>query len=385
MGGKQAPELAVGKLEELMAGLWELHYAAFVGDDDAMLSSEDIQRINDELELGRAHIELLLKSKLDFWNRLPWVLVGMAHVDEAKGRDAARRAVEMFQETPRKELHHRATWKWLAPGCGLRLQVEAFIGGVARMELEAFARRAIAEFRFIPVVESNIEGKHARVKNESAWNLGPVRVSLANRLFMLERRFAANPESLRSFCEYFEQSRVINKIPGLVGFERHPALSLNRPDHRQHWTTNIPRMTSIIYRVSIDDLFASYSSEHDHNKKMHEKHQRLENRVALEAGLSDKLPQVAINESDVMGAQVMDHLRDVGDASTIYSFPLRSLKSRLLDAHIGGPAALEPRGVKRNLAAIADDGTPALCDIGGLQHPPVPSIFVSDHQGHTGI
>ena len=103
MGGKQAPELAVGKLEELMAGLWELHYAAFVGDDDAMLSSEDIQRFNDELELGRAHIELLLKSKLDFWNRLPWVLVGMAHVDEEKGRDAARRAVEMFQETPRKE------------------------------------------------------------------------------------------------------------------------------------------------------------------------------------------------------------------------------------------------------------------------------------------
>jgi hypothetical protein len=138
-------------------------------------------------------------------------------------------------------------------------------------------------------------------------------------------------------------------------------------------------MTSIIYRVSIDDLFASYSSEHDHNKTMHEKHQRLENRVALEAGLSDKLPQVAINESNVMGAQVMDHLRDVGDASAIHSFPLRSLNARFWDAHIGGPAAVEPRGVKRNLAAIADEGTPALCDIGGLQHPPVPSVFLSDH------
>ena len=40
--------------------------------------------------------------------------------------------------------------------------------------------------------------------------------------------------------------------------------------------------------------------------------------------------------------------------------------------------------MKRNLAAIADEGTPALCDIAGLQHPPVPSVFFRIIKGTPG-
>ena len=91
MQGKRAPELAVDGLLEVFEGLWRLHFSAFVAGDGCVLSTEDVQRMNDELEVGRAHMELVLRAKIDFWSRLPWVLIGLAHVDESRARTAARR------------------------------------------------------------------------------------------------------------------------------------------------------------------------------------------------------------------------------------------------------------------------------------------------------
>ena len=91
MGGKRAPELAVEQLRAVFAQLWHLHFSAFVfGDDDfQLLSPEETQQINDEMELGRAYVELQINTKFDFWARLPWHLVALAHVDEQEARAAA--------------------------------------------------------------------------------------------------------------------------------------------------------------------------------------------------------------------------------------------------------------------------------------------------------
>ena len=78
MAGKRAPELASEKMSALFASLWQVHFSEFTiggggGEGEGLepLSSEDTQALADDLEFGRAQIELLLRTKLDFWSRLP--------------------------------------------------------------------------------------------------------------------------------------------------------------------------------------------------------------------------------------------------------------------------------------------------------------------------
>lgn len=271
------------------------------------MTPEETLRINDELELGRAHIELQLRTKLDFWNRLPWLLVALAHVDEMEARAAARRAVEMFNLTPYKELHHRKTWKWLQPGGALRAHVDNFIAGSPRMSLPPWVLRLLAEFRFIIIVESSIEAKHSKVKLSSAWKIGPVRISLANRLALIEQMISKDVQGIQLFCSYFEKARNIIRIPQLLGFERHPSLmNCGRAGGGvgKHWTSMISRIVSIIYRVNIDDVYASYKVESDDHTRKKRAHEAKEVRIAITEGLHE-VCNVEVALCDIVSAQVM--------------------------------------------------------------------------------
>ena len=104
--------------------------------------------------------------------------------------------------------------------------MDRYVAGVPRESLPTWVQAAIAEFRFVPLVGSSIERKHALVKVENHLGLGPVRVSLANRLPQFEAQLRRDPSSAEPFCECFARVRTIMKIPALLGFEEHPALSL---------------------------------------------------------------------------------------------------------------------------------------------------------------
>ncbi len=155
----------------------------------AQMRQEDWTILFDELRSAQTHITALLKLKTVFWKQLPWVLVGVAHTDTNIARAAGRSAIEQFNKDPRKEVHHRLTWVWLEPGTHLRKCLEEFVDGEQVVEVGVEFARAVARLRFVIVVESTMESRHARVTvSRRSHAIGPVRVSLANRLGLLDSR-----------------------------------------------------------------------------------------------------------------------------------------------------------------------------------------------------
>jgi hypothetical protein len=126
--------------------------------------------------------------KMDSWSRLPWLLCGLASTKTQTQIDIAQRAIAQFDKDPRRSCHHRLTWAFLHPGGPLRSGLDWLARGAPLGECNSEFREAVAGLRMTIVVETTIEAKHARVSLARRTHyVGPVRVSLSNRLPLLER------------------------------------------------------------------------------------------------------------------------------------------------------------------------------------------------------
>ena len=164
--------------------------------------------------------------KIKFFKCLPWFIAIMAHACEDVARQGAVRVLELFEKDPRQESHDPITWALLRPGSFFRQGVEKFASGVRRRDLHVELLTTIGIFRFMPVSETTIERKHSTVsKPTKAGKLGTVRVSLCNRLPMLEKWLLTGKVDAMDFFNVFEQVRKVKDIPPLFGIEEHPDLS----------------------------------------------------------------------------------------------------------------------------------------------------------------
>ena len=99
-------------------------------------------------------------------------------------------------------------------------------------------------------------------------------------------------------------------------------LSLPRPGKMAAGPTSV----SIIYRVSIDDLFTSMEVHTGHHKRKNQREDTKATRAAVLEGLQERRA-IAITEPDVLAAQFMDHLREVTNTSCVYSFPPQVIRA----------------------------------------------------------
>ena len=131
----------------------------------------------------------LFRIKTCLWRILPHICVGFAVLfhDIEQARQLGHAILEMFEQDPRMEAHHRITWKLLRPGSAFRVALEQFVQGTDPCELPIRFIFQVALFRYIPIAETTIEEKHARVALTQKGNIAPVRISLANRLPPLRR------------------------------------------------------------------------------------------------------------------------------------------------------------------------------------------------------
>ena len=114
MAGKRAPELAAGRLDEVVTDVCELSHADMLSQPRPlpMSSSQSFTLVNN-IEQAKGHIVLLITSKCDYWRRLPWLLCGLAHHCPQVASTCASRALQEFVESPSPDLHHRVTVKFL--------------------------------------------------------------------------------------------------------------------------------------------------------------------------------------------------------------------------------------------------------------------------------
>jgi hypothetical protein len=158
---------------------------------------------------------LLLKVKTAHVDKLPWLFCALAHTDEGIARSYGKLIKDAWSQDPRREAHHRITWSLMKPGSAFSQALDAFVAGAARSSLPVEFRMRIASFRFVAFVETTIEAKHARTSlARKAHHLGPVRISLANRLPFLERSIRTGHIEVEQLIQKFQQARHLADVPG---------------------------------------------------------------------------------------------------------------------------------------------------------------------------
>ena len=138
----------------------------------------------------------------------------------------------------------------LRPGSPFREEMIAFHQGKPRWECSELFLINLGVFRLIPVIETTIEEKHARATFEAARHtIGPVRLSLANRLPLLERSLTRQPELLTQFLQSLERTRQFYKMPSHFGFASHPIFAEQQSPSTWKLTQHI---ASILYHCDIE-------------------------------------------------------------------------------------------------------------------------------------
>ncbi len=113
--------------------------------------------VAEDFEQSKAAMLTLLKVKTSHFDKLPWLFCALAHRDEEVARRFAVRIRSSWREDPRRVVHHRLTWK-LMSNSRFSQALDDFISGTPRSSLPILFREAVAAWRFIPVVETTIEG-----------------------------------------------------------------------------------------------------------------------------------------------------------------------------------------------------------------------------------
>jgi hypothetical protein len=162
----RADMMAHGRHLEVLRERWdETDIELLIGASAELhpLNKDEMEILEADMQLAKAGLETELRMKCDYWLRLPWVLCGLAYEDEEQSRALGARALAAFDQDPRQSAHHPKTWRLLHAGSAFRNGLEYFIQGKPRWECNDAFTMQVAAFKYIPVTETDIEEKHARV------------------------------------------------------------------------------------------------------------------------------------------------------------------------------------------------------------------------------
>ena len=243
MAGKRSPELAAGHMIRTLEALTSHTCMDLILAAPLPLSVSDVSDIVANFISAKAHIALVLQSKTNWWQRLPWLLLGLATFDEAEAKQVAIDVLAAISSCPDPMLHHRVVHDFM-PGKDLHGDFLAFVAGTPREELSDQFRQKLAEFRFVPATETTIERKHAVTTRSGrrATNVGAVATSLSNRMPILERRLQRDGVECCSggsllYC-IVQQNRGGSPFDQCANIDAHPpapfADEVGRPSQGQH-------------------------------------------------------------------------------------------------------------------------------------------------------
>ena len=316
MAGKRADSMADGMSSQVLASAWahieKVMRAKYLRLHP--LSPEQLELLQSEMRLAQSAQEALLRTKNDYWERLPWSLAAVAQVDEDRAREKARLCVLAFERDPRPPpVHHPRTWFLMAPGAPFRVELDEFIAGAPRWSLSDSFLEVLAEMKLMPCVETTIEEKHARVTQAKArHHIGPVRVSMSNRFPMLERRLLSQPEHLSDLLRMFEGARTLAKLPARLDLQDHPLLQNWKPGKGHSFL--VPLLTAMVYHSDLDTCFFSLRRPIKADMKVKEK------RAKDEAALGERRQQFR-GETLVERNAIRDHFKQTHLVDYFYSIP----------------------------------------------------------------
>ena len=190
---------------------------------------------------------------------------------------------------------------------------------------------ALSKYDQTPTMETTIEEKHARVsKAQAAMRLGPVRVSLSNRLPLLGRllkRGHINPELL---LRKFEDARHLLGIPAALGLTLHPSLSTSGRTP----ALLLPLVTKAVYHCDDHSMYTGQLLQAQIDKKA-----KLASARAAAKAAAGKLRKPVIDYRTVHAGIMSEHLLKVIKPNVYYSVDPSLFKLETMDTVLKTPDA----------------------------------------------
>eukprot|EP00959_Pyramimonas_sp_CCMP1952_P460744 9480400-Pyramimonas_sp.AAC.1 len=381
LSGCRAPELAAGKLRDVMEVLWgdiEVDLAGVLSSHGSSSSGPTSQaRIMEAFRAAQVAMNGILYEKLSFWTQLPWMLAGVAHQSEGVAVRIACDALRLFDDLAGEDdsVHHRITLKLLGPGSSFVEDLRALAAGTrTRRECSNTFLLELARWKLIPVNETSIEGKHASVTSRSCHiPFGPIRVSLSNRMALFTDGYYRWGEPwVDSFLEHFEMCRGPTAVPGILQFDTHPELAEFLRRHksqakgRKGLVRRYPvRLAHVYRRLSTDvmhrcDTRAMYAALKDQAK---ENNKRKKKEADDAKRLLASVRPVLEDREVVLTTLLQSHWLKYAVSGAVFSVKKSTLASAglvPLGAFVQEPAA--KRAKCKRESAGDDDAPPALVD-----------------------
>ncbi len=199
--------------------------------------------------------QTILNVKLNCWDQLPWLLCGIAHTNIDLARQTAAQCLNLFDQTPvpNQNLHHPLAVACLSQSFPIRKDIERFASGTQFLELGHEAQLLINAFRFIPIAERVVEGKHKDIKRA----LSRLTIHSAPRVSMAVRQnevvsMTKDETKMKLLQETIAEVRSGVDLVALFGMAAHPDLQAGAHRGRRRFSKDFVR---VIYR---NDLWSQY-------------------------------------------------------------------------------------------------------------------------------
>ena len=319
MKGKRSCEMAAGAADSTIQALSNLAFQSYVQGDDDALSQEHLTIIMRDFEFAKTYLEFGIKTKLSFWQTLPWRLCGLGHHWSSVARHCAKQCLQEYDssladDVLQPEHHHPVTRKFLLSDEPLRPLVEAFANGAPMSDELA---RAVAELKFIPCVERVVEGLHRDIKIASKHvQLGPTKVSLTLRLPEIKARLSESPEFLPRITELFDQVRNLKRAAASLGVLQHPdilQLVVNGNVETTSWWTTLQQ---VVHRCALGEQFADFQEARKH----HDQQQVLQKKIVDRVHDRHALPTPRTYDA-IVARCICDRFKRLADSSSFFSLP----------------------------------------------------------------
>jgi hypothetical protein len=318
MAGKNLPESIGGGLEIMFKKLSarsERKLREFkVPPMASPLTSNDWDTCFRDLRQGTRAGFVLFKIKMDYVEKEPISFGCVAIADESVAREFARKARDRFRRDMRQEVHDARTWRLMAPGAVFSRELDRFLDeGVPRHLLDNRALEEIAVFRLAMMLETIMEQRHAIASCALKKHfIGPVPLSLSNRLPMLERMVrlghVTGTEVLEAFAHCLQLLRQGNDF----------GVGLHQTLNTAHTPASMRvSLAKVIYRCNLDDMYISQACQKKHHesektKAVSANARLLAKDAAADAEHKDK-PPGDLNYMLVLRESMNDHLRHAFD------------------------------------------------------------------------
>ena len=252
----RAPELATQCFAPFLQELSCLSSAEVVLVHTLHCKDEDRAWICEDFEAGRQHLLFSFTMQTACWSHLPHRLVCIGHFNEATARAEAAECLRIWvnMSAEEKQQSHFWTKELLDAQTELGRQLRAFIQGTSLQDPGlAKLDKVAAKFRFIPLSEKPIEGRHAIIHKtlKKASNAGPVFLSMAERMPVLIEASKRDSGFIECLAKTSESLYHPLQASITMGISNHPDL--------------IDKLADVIQK-RLDFRFMIWGATHKHSK-----------------------------------------------------------------------------------------------------------------------